>query len=191
MALVVLSPLLLITVLFIKINLGSPVIFKQQRPGKDEKIFNIYKFRSMTDATADNGELLPDKDRLTKFGKLLRKTSIDELPELINILKGDMSIVGPRPLLMSYLSVYTDFQKRRHEVKPGLSGLAQINGRNMIKWEDKFKLDIKYVDNINFLGDCIIVIKTIIQVIKRNGINKEGCETTERFDVVLDKKIIL
>jgi lipopolysaccharide/colanic/teichoic acid biosynthesis glycosyltransferase len=145
-AIIIFSPVMLIVSILVRINLGSPVIFKQQRPGLNEKIFTLYKFRTMTDERGKNGELLPDSARLTKFGKFLRSTSLDELPELFNILKGDMSIVGPRPLLVEYLPLYNDYQKRRHEVRPGLTGLAQINGRNAITWEQRFNLDVQYVD---------------------------------------------
>lgn len=181
-AIICLSPVLGITALLVRIKLGSPVLFKQPRPGKDEKIFNMYKFRSMTDARDENGNLLPDEARLTKFGKLLRKTSIDELPELICILKGDMSIVGPRPLLVEYLPRYNEVQRRRHEVRPGLSGLAQVNGRNAISWEEKFDWDVKYVDNISFVGDIKIILLTIWKAfVKEEGIAAQGCATMSEF----------
>nr|WP_281347119.1 sugar transferase [Virgibacillus doumboii] len=180
-AIIVLSPVFLIVATLVRIKLGKPVLFKQIRPGLSEKIFTMYKFKTMTDQKDKNGKLLPDSFRLTKFGKLLRSTSLDELPELYNILKGDMSIVGPRPLLVQYLSLYDDFQKRRHEVRPGLSGLAQVNGRNLISWEDKFKLDIEYVDNVSFIEDVKIIIFTIRQVILREGINSETAATIEPF----------
>lgn len=181
-AVIFLSPLLIIIALLVRINLGSPVIFKQPRPGKNEKIFYMYKFRSMTDKKASNGNLLSDELRLTKFGKILRKTSLDELPELFCILKGDMSIVGPRPLLVKYLPLYTENQRRRHEVRPGLSGLAQVNGRNAISWEEKFDWDVKYVDNITFLGDVKIVLQTVWKAfVKTEGINAEGQATMEEF----------
>ena len=151
-AILVLSPVYLIVAIFVRVKLGSPILFCQKRPGKDEKIFNMYKFRTMTDERDENGELLPDEVRLTKFGKFLRSTSLDELPELFNILKGDMSIIGPRPLLVEYLPRYNAEQRRRHEVRPGLSGLAQANGRNAISWEQKFKYDVEYVDHVTFLG---------------------------------------
>ena len=147
LAIIILSPLLAVTAVLVKTKLGSPVLFKQERPGKDEKIFTLMKFRTMTDERDENGELLPDEVRLTKFGKFLRSTSIDELPELFNILKGDMSVIGPRPLLVKYLPRYNEHQHRRHEVRPGLSGWAQVNGRNSISWEEKFDLDVEYVDN--------------------------------------------
>lgn len=181
-AIVVLSPILLITALLVRINIGSPVLFKQPRPGKDEKIFNMYKFRSMTDEKDENGNLLPDNERLTKFGKLLRKTSLDELPELFCILKGDMSIIGPRPLLVEYLPLYTEEQHKRHSVRPGLSGLAQVRGRNNISWEEKFDYDIKYVNNITFMGDVRIVAETLWKAfVKAEGINEEGQATVEAF----------
>ena len=180
-AIIVLSPILLITAILVRIKLGSPVIFKQKRPGKDEKIFTLYKFRTMTDEKDEQGNLLPDSERLTKFGKFLRSTSIDELPELINILKGDMSIVGPRPLLVEYLELYNEEQKHRHDVRPGLTGLAQISGRNTITWEEKFEEDLQYINKITFLGDIKIIFKTALKVFKREGISQEGNETMERF----------
>ena len=158
---VVLSPILLITALLVKMKLGSPVIFKQERPGLNEKIFTLYKFRTMTDEKDENGNLMPDEVRLTKFGKWLRSTSLDELPELFNILKGDMSIVGPRPLLPEYLPRYNRYQARRHEVRPGFTGLAQVRGRNAISWEEKFDWDVKYVDHISFLLDMKIIFRTV------------------------------
>lgn len=181
MALLLLSPLLAIVYLLIKIKLGSPVIFKQTRPGKDEKLFTMYKFRTMTDKRDGQGELLPDELRLTKFGQFLRSTSIDELPELINILKGEMSIVGPRPLLVDYLPLYNNEQKRRHEVRPGLSGWAQVNGRNAISWEKKFAYDIYYVDNLSFLLDFKIIFLTIKKIFIREGISSDTSVTMERF----------
>ena len=181
-AIIFLSPILIITALLVKINLGSPVLFKQQRPGKDGKIFNMYKFRSMNDVRDKNGDLLPDEVRLTGFGKLLRKTSLDELPELFCILKGDMSIVGPRPLLVKYLPLYNEHQRRRHEVRPGLSGLAQINGRNAISWEEKFDLDVTYVDSITFLGDVKIILLTVWKAfVKTENINAAGEATMGEF----------
>ena len=182
LAIIVLSPVLGVTALFVRIKLGSPVLFSQERPGKDEKIFKMYKFRTMTDERDSNGNLLPDEDRLTKFGRMLRKTSLDELPELFCILKGDMSIIGPRPLLVKYLELYDENQKRRHEVRPGLSGLAQINGRNAISWEEKFEWDIKYVDNITFIGDIKIILVTLWKAfVKEEGINAEGHATMDEF----------
>ena len=168
-ALIVLSPVLLVVAILVRIKLGSPIIFKQQRPGKDERIFTLYKFRTMTDKKDENGNLLPDEQRLTKFGKALRSTSLDELPELINILKGDMAIVGPRPLLVEYLSLYNEEQRHRHDVRPGLTGLAQINGRNSISWEEKFKEDLRYIQHISFINDLRIVLKTATKVLKREG----------------------
>src|SRR5690606_36278862 len=150
-AIIVLSPILLVVAILVRTKLGSPVLFKQKRPGLNEKIFMMYKFRTMTDERDQNGNLLPDSIRLTKFGRLLRSTSLDELPELFNILKGDMSIIGPRPLLVQYLPLYNNHQKRRHDVRPGLSGLAQVSGRNAISWEDKFNLDVEYVENVSFI----------------------------------------
>lgn len=180
-AIIVLSPLMLIIAVLVRIYLGSPVIFKQQRPGLNEKIFTMYKFRTMTDERDENGELLPDSERLTKFGKFLRSTSLDELPELFNILKGDMSIVGPRPLLVEYLPLYNEHQKRRHKVRPGLSGLAQVSGRNAISWEERFDLDVEYVDNISFLLDIKIIFLTLKKVILREGINSNTSVTMEPF----------
>jgi undecaprenyl phosphate N,N'-diacetylbacillosamine 1-phosphate transferase len=180
-AIIVLSPVLLIVAILVRTKLGSPVIFKQKRPGLNEKIFTLYKFRTMTDKRDKFGELLPDSVRLTKFGKFLRSTSLDELPELFNILKGDMSIVGPRPLLVQYLPLYNEDQKRRHDVRPGLSGWAQVNGRNAISWEDKFDLDVEYVDNVSFLLDWKIIFLTLKKVFVREGINSETSVTMEPF----------
>lgn len=179
--LIALSPLMLIVAALVKINLGSPVIFKQNRPGLNEKIFTLYKFRTMTDDRDENGELLPDNYRLTEFGKFLRSTSLDELPELFNILKGDMSIVGPRPLLVEYLTLYNEHQRRRHEVRPGLTGLAQVSGRNAISWEERFDLDIEYVDNINFFGDFKIILLTLKKVLIREGISSNTSVTMAPF----------
>lgn len=170
-ALIVLSPIMIIIYILVRIKLGKPAIFKQQRPGKDEKIFTLYKFRTMTDDKDENGKLLPDSQRLTEFGKFLRSTSLDELPELINIIKGDMSIVGPRPLLIEYLPYYNKLEKHRHDVRPGLTGLAQVSGRNGLHWDDRFKTDIKYVENITFLCDVNILIETVKKVFKREGIS--------------------
>jgi len=180
-ALIVFSPILAVTAVLVKLKLGSPVLFTQERPGKDEKIFKLYKFRTMTDERDENGELLPDEVRLTKFGKTLRSTSLDELPELFNIIKGDMSVVGPRPLMPQYLPRYNKRQARRHEVRPGFTGLAQVHGRNAISWEEKFDWDVKYVDHITFLGDWKIIFETVKTVLKREGINAAGEATTKEF----------
>lgn len=181
-ALIILFPVLIILYVLIRHKLGSPVFFTQDRPGKNGKIFRLYKFRTMTDEKGLNGELLPDDQRLTSFGKILRSTSLDELPELINIIKGDMSIVGPRPLLVKYLPLYNKKQARRHEVKPGFTGYAQVNGRNSITWEEKFDLDVYYVDHISFIGDWKIIFKTIKTVILREGISSETSSTMEEFE---------
>lgn len=180
-ALIVLSPVLLITAILVHMKLGSPVLFTQERPGRDGKIFKLYKFRTMTDARDEKGELLPDDQRLPAFGQKLRSTSLDELPELINMIKGDMAVVGPRPLLVRYLPRYNTHQARRHEVRPGFTGLAQVHGRNAISWEEKFDWDVKYVDNITFKGDCIIIIDTVKTVLKREGINSDTSATMEEF----------
>lgn len=180
-AIIVLSPVMGVTAILVKKKLGSPVIFKQKRPGKDEKIFTMYKFRTMTDERDEKGELLPDSIRLTKFGKMLRSTSLDELPELFNIFKGDMSIIGPRPLLVQYLPLYNEKQKRRHDVRPGLSGLAQVNGRNAITWEEKFSYDVEYVEKVSFTLDVRIVLKTMIKAFKREDINADTAVTMEVF----------
>ncbi len=180
-ALVMLSFIMLIVAFLVRIKLGSPVIFKQERPGLNEKKFTLYKFRTMTDERDENGELLPNHIRLTKFGKFLRSTSLDELPELFNILKGDMSFIGPRPLLVEYLPLYNEHQKKRHNVRPGLSGLAQVNGRNELTWEEKFDYDVKYVENVSFLLDIKLIFKTIFKVFKREGINKSEQITMEKF----------
>ena len=179
LAIIILSPLMLIVAVLVKVKLGSPVLFKQERPGLNEKIFTMYKFRTMTDERDENGKLLPDSMRLTKFGKRLRSTSLDELPELFNILKGDMGFVGPRPLLVQYLSLYNDHQRRRHEVRPGLTGNAQVNGRNAISWEKKFDLDVAYVDNVTFIGDLKIIFLTIKKVLLREGISSDTSVTME------------
>lgn len=181
LALIILMPVMIVIYILVRTKLGSPAIFKQQRPGKNEKIFTLYKFRTMTDKKDENGNLLPDEQRLTKFGKILRSTSLDELPELFNILKGDMSIVGPRPLLVEYLRLYNEEQRHRHDVRPGLTGFAQVNGRNSISWEEKFRDDIKYIENISFITDIKIVFKTIIKVFKREGISQENSATMEKF----------
>ena len=169
-ALVILSPVLLITAILVRIKLGSPVIFTQERPGKDEKVFKLHKFRSMTDARDENGNLLPDKERLTGFGKKLRSLSIDELPELWDIFRGKMSIVGPRPLLVKYLPYYTDEERHRHDVRPGLTGLAQVNGRNDLSWEQKFKYDLEYVQHISFCEDIKIMFSTVGKVLNKSGV---------------------
>ncbi|TSI11526.1 sugar transferase [Lysinibacillus sp. BW-2-10] len=175
----VLSPIMLVIAILVKIKLGSPVFFKQERPGLNEEIFNIYKFRTMTNETDEKGNLLPDHLRTTPFGRILRKTSIDELPQLINIIKGDMSFIGPRPFLVKHLKLYSLQQRRRHEVRPGLSGLAQINGRNNLSWEKTLELDIQYVDNINFYNDLKITFITILKVIKREGIYQDEEKVTK------------
>ena len=181
LALLALSPILLVTAILVRVKLGSPVLFSQERPGKDEKICRLDKFRSMTDKRDANGELLPDAERLTRFGKLLRATSLDELPELWNILKGDMSIVGPRPLLVKYLPLYNEEQKRRHDVRPGLTGWAQVHGRNAITWEEKFKFDVWYVENVSFWTDLKTVWLTVKKVFCREGISSETSATMEEF----------
>lgn len=180
-AIIMLSPVYLIVIVLVRIKLGSPVFFTQKRPGKDEKIFKMYKFRTMTNEVDENGNLLPDDKRLTKFGKLLRSTSLDELPELFNILKGDMSIVGPRPLLVRYLPLYNEYQKHRHNARPGFTGWAQCNGRNSIGWEEKFDLDVYYVNHITFLLDVKIIFKTVKTVLCREGISSEASATMEEF----------
>lgn len=180
-AILVLSPVFVVIAILIKIKLGSPIIFKQERPGLNEKIFTMYKFRTMTNDRDENGKLLPNELRLTKFGKLLRSTSLDELPELFNVLKGDMSLIGPRPLLVSYLPLYNEFQRKRHKVRPGLSGLAQISGRNAISWEEKFELDVKYVENITFINDLKIMFSTIKKVVVREGVNSDTTVVAEPF----------
>lgn len=181
-ALIVLSPVMLVVAILVRIKLGSPVIFKQERPGKDEKIFKLYKFRSMSDKKDENGKLLPDSERLTKFGKILRATSLDELPELVNILKGEMSLIGPRPLAVCYLPYYNEEEKKRHSVRPGLTGLAQINGRNALNWEERFAYDIEYVENITFINDLKILFKTVYKVFKRDGVVTRGTGKTIDFD---------
>lgn len=181
-AILVFGWLYIIVAILVRVKLGSPIIFAQERPGKDEKIFKLYKFRTMTDEKDADGNLLPDEVRLTKFGKLLRTTSLDELPEAFNILKGDMSVLGPRPLLVKYLPLYSAEQHRRHEVRPGLSGYAQVHGRNSVTWEEKFKLDVEYVDHITFLGDVKIILDTIMKAfVKREGISSETSATMEEF----------
>lgn len=176
-----LSPALLVLTVLVQIKLGSPVFFKQQRPGLNGRIFTIYKFRTMTDQRNETGKLLADENRLPPFGKFLRSTSLDELPELINVLKGDMSLVGPRPLLVQYLPLYSTFQARRHEVRPGITGWAQVNGRNTISWEEKFALDVWYVDNASFTLDLKILWMTVLKIIKKEGISQEGQATMSQF----------
>lgn len=178
---ILLSPVMLITAILVRIKLGSPIIFKQERPGLDGKVFKLYKFRTMTDQKDENGNLLPDEVRLTKFGKMLRSTSLDELPELVNIIKGDMAVVGPRPLLVSYLPLYNEHQARRHEVRPGFTGYAQVHGRNSITWEDKFDKDVYYVDRISFFMDWSIIFQTIKTVVKKEGITSNSSVTMEAF----------
>lgn len=180
-AIIVLSPIMLITAILVRTKLGSPIIFKQERPGLNGKIFTLYKFRTMTDKKDENGNLLPDEIRLTDFGKKLRSTSLDELPELFNILNGDMAVVGPRPLLVRYLPRYNAHQARRHEVRPGFTGYAQVNGRNSITWEDKFDKDVYYVDHVTFLGDWKIIFQTVSTVLKREGISSDTSATMEEF----------
>lgn len=180
-AMIVLSPVMLITAILVRINLGSPVVFCQERPGKDEIIFKMHKFRTMTDERNENGELLPDEKRLTEFGKTLRSLSLDELPELWDIFRGKMSIVGPRPLLVKYLPLYSEEQHHRHDIKPGLTGWAQVNGRNLTSWEERFEHDIYYVNHVSFLMDIKIVFATVRCVFAREGINAEGSATMEAF----------
>jgi undecaprenyl phosphate N,N'-diacetylbacillosamine 1-phosphate transferase len=177
--LIVLSPLMLVIAILVRIKLGSPVIFKQPRPGLNEKIFTLYKFRTMTDERNEKGELLPDEVRLTPFGKWLRSTSLDELPELWNILKGDMSFVGPRPQLIKDMVFMTPEQRKRHSIRPGLTGLAQVSGRNEISWDEKLTLDLTYIKRISFLGDVAIIMKTIIKVIEREGVAATGMATCD------------
>ncbi len=180
-AFVILSPVMLVTAGLVAVKLGRPVLFTQERPGYKEKIFRMYKFRTMTDARNANGELLSDEERLTPFGEKLRSTSLDELPELLNILKGDMSLVGPRPLLVQYLPLYNKRQHKRHSVLPGITGLAQINGRNSISWEEKFEYDVQYAKHVTFFGDLKILFETVFKVLKREGINSENSATMEDF----------
>lgn len=180
-ALVLLSPVIVTSAVLIKKKLGSPVLFKQTRPGKNGEPFEIYKFRTMTDERDTQGELLPDAERLTDFGKILRKLSIDELPQLLNVLKGDISLVGPRPLLMQYLPLYNEHQKRRMEVRPGITGWAQVNGRNNISWEEKFDLDVWYVDHQSFILDLYIIYLTVLKVFKQSDISQDGHATVSAF----------
>ena len=185
-AIIILSPILLVTAILVRVKLGAPIIFKQDRPGRYEKTFKLFKFRSMTNERDENGKLLPDTVRLTKFGRILRATSLDELPELLNILKGDMSIVGPRPLTVSYLPYYTIREKHRHDVRPGLTGLAQVSGRNSISWDAKFKYDIEYVKNLSFINDVKIVFLTIKKVFIREGIGQGEQHPGNLYDVRSD-----
>lgn len=182
LGLIVLSPILIITAILIRIKLGSPIFFTQDRVGKNGNVFKMIKFRTMLDATDKWGEVLPDEERLTSFGKKLRSTSIDELPELINVFKGDMSLVGPRPLLVEYKELYSKEQFRRHDVRPGITGWAQINGRNSIDWESRFKLDVEYVDSFNIFLDIRILFMTISKVVKKDGISQDGHVTMQKFN---------
>ncbi|KKB40915.1 sugar transferase [Bacillus thermotolerans] len=186
---IVLSPVFLVVAILVRVKLGSPVLFKQKRPGLDEKIFTMYKFRTMTDERDGNGELLPDSVRLTKFGRFLRSTSLDELPELFNILKGDMSLVGPRPLATIYLPFYNEKEKLRHTVRPGLTGLAQINGRNTVNWEQRFNFDIEYVKNISIMLDLLIILKTVSKVFKREGVVVRGTTEVVSFHIYRQAQI--
>lgn len=183
LAVLIFWPLYLVIAVMVKIKLGSPVLFTQDRPGQNEKVFKLYKFRTMTDQRDENGELLPDAVRLTEFGKWLRSTSLDELPEAFNIIKGDMSVVGPRPLLIQYLPYFSEKEKHRHDVRPGLSGLAQIHGRNSIMWEEKFQYDLEYVEHITFLGDLKIIILTVKTALKRENIGVRGIDSPMDFDI--------
>ena len=187
-AIVVFSLVFITVAVLVRIKLGKPVLFKQERPGRDEKIFKLYKFRSMTDKRDENGDLLPDKERLTSFGRTLRMTSLDELPEAFNILKGDMSVVGPRPQLVRDMVFMDEEQRKRHTVRPGLTGLAQVNGRNNTSWETRFEYDLKYIEKITFLGDVRIILRTIIKCLSRDGISEEGMATSEDFGDYLLKK---
>ena len=181
LAIIILSPLLAVTAVLVKTKLGSPVLFKQERPGKDEKIFTLMKFRTMTDERDENGELLPDEVRLTKFGKFLRSTSIDELPELFNILKGDMSVIGPRPLLVQYLPYYTEEERHRHDVRPGLTGWAQVNGRNSLDWDHRFECDVEYVKNMSLLFDVKSMFSTILKVIEKSDVAEDTNQIEGNF----------
>ena len=191
LALIILSPIMLIIYILVIIKLGRPAIFKQKRPGKNEKIFTLYKFRTMTDEKDEEGNLLPDEVRLTKFGRALRNTSLDELPELINVLKGEMSIIGPRPLTIKYLEFYNEREKHRHDVSPGITGLAQINGRNNLKWEKRFEYDLQYIENISFINDLKIIIKTIKKVLKKEDITVREEGTVKDFDIYRKEKVNL
>lgn len=189
LAIIILSPVLLITAILVRFKLGSPVLFTQERPGLDGKIFKLYKFRSMTDKKDRDGKLLPDDERLTSFGRSLRSTSFDELPELFNIVKGDMAIIGPRPLLVEYLPYYTEEEQHRHDVRPGLSGLAQVHGRNVISWEEKFAWDLRYVKKITFWGDVTIALQTVVKTLKRSDILVGKQHKAGRLDVVRAAKM--
>lgn len=189
LAIIILSPVLLVTAILVRFKLGSPVLFTQERPGLDGKIFKLYKFRSMTDKKDRDGKLLPDDERLTSFGRTLRSTSFDELPELFNIVKGDMAIIGPRPLLVEYLPYYTEEEQHRHDVRPGLSGLAQVHGRNVISWEEKFAWDLRYVKKITFWGDVTIVLQTVVKTLKRSDILVGKQHKVGRLDVVRAAKM--
>lgn len=175
--------LYIIVAILVRVKLGSPVLFRQKRPGLHGEIFTMYKFRTMTDETDEKGNLLPDEVRLTKFGRMLRKTSLDELPEAFNILKGDMSVIGPRPLAVQYLPYYSDAEMHRHDVRPGMSGLAQVNGRNSVMWEEKFAYDIEYVNNITFFNDVKIIVLSIVTALKRENIGERGVDAPPDFDV--------
>lgn len=189
LALIVFSWLLVIVALLVRIKLGSPVIFHQKRPGKNAEIFTLCKFRTMTDAKDENGELLPDTERLTRFGKFLRSTSLDELPELWNILKGDMSLVGPRPLAVQYLPYYTEEESHRHDVRPGLTGMAQVHGRNSVRWEERFAYDTEYAAHVTFLTDLKIMFQTVATVVHRSNIGVRGVDSPEDFDVYRKRQI--
>ena len=189
LAIIILSPLLAVTAVLVKTKLGSPVLFRQERPGKDEKIFTLMKFRTMTDERDENGELLPDEVRLTKFGKFLRSTSIDELPELFNILKGDMSVIGPRPLLVQYLPYYTEEERHRHDVRPGLTGWAQVNGRNSLDWDHRFECDVEYVKNMSLLFDIKIMFSTILKVIGKSDIAEDTNQIEGNFAEIRAQQI--
>ena len=181
--------LYLILAVLVRVNLGSPVLFKQQRPGKDEKIFGLYKFRTMTDKKDENGNLLPDTDRLTKFGRILRATSLDELPEMLNILKGDMSLIGPRPLLVKYLPYYTEVEKQRHSIRPGLTGLAQVSGRNLLGWDKRLAKDVEYVNHVTFMMDMKIIWMTIKAIVVRDGVEVDTSINEPDFDVERQAKM--
>ena len=189
LAIIILSPLIAVTAVLVKTKLGSPVLFKQERPGKDEKIFTLIKFRTMTDERDENGELLPDEVRLTKFGKFLRSTSIDELPELFNILKGDMSVIGPRPLLVQYLPFYTEEERHRHDVRPGLTGWAQVNGRNSLDWDHRFECDVEYVKNMSLLFDIKIMFSTILKVIGKSDVAEDTNQIEGNFAEIRAQQI--